>query len=444
MKLKLSLLLQLLTLVLFFISCEKEKEQNATIFVEIEKQELNLLSFNLDSKNAETISYLFSEGEHSYTLEDIQESGESIDPSTKVLVFDDLKAEMIYTLSVVAYNEEGKASDIASLKASTLSPTQKEEVKIGIYKVIGTAVSYTIKSENISSIYYMLTEASMKPSSQEIIKEENKIEPNTEVSFVTTELDASKEYLISVIAINSQQKEVATEASFTTNTKKAYIEGKYLAEAVEVNGVYWAPVNCGFSEDLNPYGKLYQWGRIDGHSYDEAENESNGSGWLNSSDATLWGIPKTKYDPCPKGWRVPTENEYKSLGVGVDNSTHCAPGDDKLTPYGQSGRWFGKDHSNASIENSKNNIFLSYAGARLNNNNVLDRDLVGYYWSSTPFENASQYLILYKNEKSEEVAINSSSRADAFSIRCVEDKDYDQGLTSVGPNEDLDFEEGEW
>lgn len=33
---------------------------------------------------------------------------------------------------------------------------------------------------------------------------------------------------------------------------------------------------------------------------------SDGEDWLAQSDATLWSSRKTKYDPCPEGWQVPT------------------------------------------------------------------------------------------------------------------------------------------
>ena len=126
---------------------------------------------------------------------------------------------------------------------------------------------------------------------------------------------------------------------------------------VEIDGVIWAPVNCGYEEadsqnDGSPYGKLYQWGRKYGQGYNyteanfpsfvcgpvftsEAEAEENAdkffyvSGNTNSffydwefpslRDITLWNSGseedpiKTIYDPCPNGWRVPTEAEVKSL-----------------------------------------------------------------------------------------------------------------------------------
>lgn len=42
---------------------------------------------------------------------------------------------------------------------------------------------------------------------------------------------------------------------------------------------------------------------------------TNTKNWLYKPDATLWGVEKTIYDPCPAGWKVPTA--YK-----VEGTTH--------------------------------------------------------------------------------------------------------------------------
>lgn len=139
---------------------------------------------------------------------------------------------------------------------------------------------------------------------------------------------------------------------------------------VEIDGVVWAPVNCGYHETDYPYGKLYQWGRKYGQGHGEEYNEpepviQQGGGysdtetesnifyarssdmtyqttseaeyamngtqssyalpidWTNSSNDKLWNAAsesspqKTEHDPCPTGWRVPTHTELSNI-KGLD------------------------------------------------------------------------------------------------------------------------------
>jgi hypothetical protein len=44
------------------------------------------------------------------------------------------------------------------------------------------------------------------------------------------------------------------------------------------------------------------------------ENMSNFD-WLVVPDYTLWGVVKTKYDPCPTGWKVPEPDLYSELCI---------------------------------------------------------------------------------------------------------------------------------
>lgn len=118
-------------------------------------------------------------------------------------------------------------------------------------------------------------------------------------------------------------------------------------KGIKFGNTIWAPVNCGYrpvtAEDLgHPFGKYYQWGRPVGFGYnndqagvyeaDPAININgpiedpdaadptmfykNSSNWLTSAHPQLWNSGteetpvKTKYDPCPKGWRVPTLAEF--------------------------------------------------------------------------------------------------------------------------------------
>ncbi|MBQ2874237.1 MAG: Ig-like domain-containing protein, partial [Bacteroidales bacterium] len=139
-------------------------------------------------------------------------------------------------------------------------------------------------------------------------------------------------------------------------------DGDYIDEyginhgpGVEINGVVWAPVNCGYHAEDFKYGKLYQWGRKYGQGYinnffqdalapvvkegpvslaegQAAENENvffnldinkllynQYPKWSIGVQSRLWNYGteqnpiKTEYDPCPDGWRVPTSVESALL-----------------------------------------------------------------------------------------------------------------------------------
>lgn len=98
-------------------------------------------------------------------------------------------------------------------------------------------------------------------------------------------------------------------------------------------GKTWMDRNLGAtrvataSNDSEAYGHLFQWGRTtDGHEYvgapvtagpvpagTEGSDFITTSGdWLTVSDDNRWSSTKTANDPCPSGYRVPTETELEN------------------------------------------------------------------------------------------------------------------------------------
>ncbi len=179
---------------------------------------------------------------------------------------------------------------------------------------------------------------------------------------------------------------------------------------VEIDGVVWAPVNCGYHETDFKYGKLYQWGRKYGQGYDcpwdktyvdasvpekvqgyvdlvTGQSEANADKfyygymlWHNIPYDNLWNLGtqnnpvKTEYDPCPEGWRVPTASELDALR---NNSSSWTASDD------QNGYWFSGLTSYAS---EVSQVFFPAAGYRRNDtSDGVDRSRGGYYWSSQDY-----------------------------------------------------------
>ena len=205
---------------------------------------------------------------------------------------------------------------------------------------------------------------------------------------------------------------------------------------VKIGETIWAPVNCGYHKSRYEYGKLYQWGRSVGTGYGpegatsiydggvsasqaDAYNtffagyEKYNYDWVYPQDDKLWNSgtedypEKTKYDPCPEGWRVPTSNELNELSRNKSSWT--------TNDAGQKGYWF----SGANVyTSSAPRVFLSAAGFLANlDGNAFSRDNNGLYWSSCPYDFKSNYL----NMHSTKANMNSEYRALGMSVRCVQE-----------------------
>lgn len=245
---------------------------------------------------------------------------------------------------------------------------------------------------------------------------------------------------------------IATGGASFDATIKVYNQIDYIDEyginhgtGVCIDNVIWAPVNCGYKaptygDDENvttegyPYGKLYQWGRKYGQGYAERFDETTpeiaesgvsliggqhssnankfycgSSDWLADSDDTLWNngtddIPiKTKYDPCPEGWRIPTysELEYLSSGHLGQLTTNS---DGLLGCY------------------IRGKVFLPAAGYRTKSAQRRYHD--GYYWSSRPFYYQGKYYsycLQFNGDELGSVRMDYPLRYYGLSVRCVQE-----------------------
>lgn len=227
-------------------------------------------------------------------------------------------------------------------------------------------------------------------------------------------------------------------------------EGDYVDEyginhgqGVEIDGVVWAPVNCGYHATDYKYGKLYQWGRKYGQGYDSSDasvpelvagpvslatgqskdnenkfyyNSSSPWDWCDTPYDNLWNSGtednpvKTEYDPCPSGWRVPTYAELEGL---IENYSSWTT--DK---NGQSGYWFS---GASSYTETVSQVFFPAVGALHHlDGRATSRGTYGGYWSSCPDGTLSKYLTFLSNIL---VSPSSYERACGNSVRCVQAAD---------------------
>jgi uncharacterized protein (TIGR02145 family) len=183
-------------------------------------------------------------------------------------------------------------------------------------------------------------------------------------------------------------------------------------------GKTWMDRNLGASQvatsrtDVNAYGDLYQWGRLaDGHqcrtsnttnalsANDIPGNDnmiiSSGSpyDWRVPQNHNLWQGVNGINNPCPNGYRLPTNAELHS----------------------EYQSWSSDDRAGAFSSPLK----LPTAGCRLRSNGSLSLvGSYGFYWSSTVISGIfSRYLRITDTH----VNMHENSRASLFSVRCIKD-----------------------
>jgi hypothetical protein len=186
-------------------------------------------------------------------------------------------------------------------------------------------------------------------------------------------------------------------------------------------GEIWMDRNLGATQvatsstDAASYGDLYQWGRgTDGHqirtSGTTATNATtavpNGGNswdglfitegsspwdWLTPQDNNLWqGVSGTN-NPCPTGFRLPTEAEWNA---------------ERLS-------WSSDNSAGAFASPLK----LPVAGYRASSGSLYGVGSGGSYWSSTVDGTRSRYLDFYGSNAN----LSGGDRAFGLSVRCLKE-----------------------
>ena len=177
----------------------------------------------------------------------------------------------------------------------------------------------------------------------------------------------------------------------------------------------WMDRNLGATQvatsttDVNSYGDLYQWGRLsDGHqcrtsatTFTLSSSDQPGDGnfiigtnsppdWRSPQNTNLWQGVNGVNNPCPSGYRLPTETEINAevLSWSTNNSA-------------------GAFASPLKLPNAGYRYFL--------NGSLINVSSTGVYWSSTVSGNYSRFI----QQLSNNAYIGTTYRAYGFSVRCL-------------------------
>ena len=229
-----------------------------------------------------------------------------------------------------------------------------------------------------------------------------------------TGLKANTKYFVKAYAINSAGTSYGNEVSFTTTAAVAFT----FNTVIGANKRIWMDRNLGASRvatsstDVEAYGDLYQWGRgADGHqirtsnitstlsstdvpgtaNFITNKNSSYGD-WRVPQNNNLWQGLNGINNPCPAGYRLPTEIEWTAerLSWSSNNATGAFASPLKLPMAGN------RSGSIGSIDNSGTS-----AG----------------YWSSTVINTGSGRFAFDVSS----VGMLSYDRAMGFCVRCIKD-----------------------
>jgi uncharacterized protein (TIGR02145 family) len=186
-----------------------------------------------------------------------------------------------------------------------------------------------------------------------------------------------------------------------------------------LTGKTWMDRNLGASRAANSsidtmaYGDLYQWGRKgDGHqcrnsatttTLSSTDQTSGGNFILTSNPPNDWRSPQNDNlwqglngvnNPCPSGYRLPTETELNQerLSWSSNNAIGAFSSPLKLTMAGY------RNFSDGS------RTFVDFGGG---------------YWTSTVISSNSRYLFFSNSNAN--LTGNFNNRAYGYSVRCIKD-----------------------
>lgn len=331
-----------------------------------------------------------------------------------------------YTFSVMASNAAGNsaASILSDAYVAVAAPSAPTSAVASMSNSQATVSFATPTSLNGSTITgYTVT------SSPGSITASNTVSP-----VVVNGLTSGTSYTFTVVANSTAGNSIASVPTGTKSTflasGSAICDGTRTTDIVEITsttGQKWMDRNLGASQvalseyDKNAYGCLYQWGRgNDGHASINWVNSNSGTAistttttasssdtpgnsnfitdttrydWRSATNNTLWQSTGTN-NPCPAGFRVPTQAELSKEFTNTITNARTA--------------W-------------QSVLKLTVPGTRSPNDGSVNNIGVGtYYWTSSAILVSGIWLA--NDITLTGTGVNTgdySSRAYGFPVRCI-------------------------
>ena len=233
---------------------------------------------------------------------------------------------------------------------------------------------------------------------------------------ILSNLQPETRYYVRAYATNSAGTSYGSQREFATEDEnwQRDIETN-IVEVTSPTGRVWMDRNLGASraatsiDDEGSYGDLYQWGRpADGHQKRNSGTTSTisnsdqpGHGdfilapnspfdWRSPQNDNLWQGVNSVNNPCPDGYRLPTEPEWEA----------------------ERQSW----SSNNRVGAFESPLKLPVAGRRgRNSGSLLDVGSSGRYWSGTVDGSGSRRLLF----SSSDAGMDSGTRTLGRSVRCL-------------------------
>jgi len=294
------------------------------------------------------------------------------------------------------------------------------------------------------------TEGTHSPSATEIIWNWNSVAGadgykwNTQNNYVAatdlgntttvtqTGLTCNTPYTIYVWAYNACGNSITLTLTQTTSADCPFACGTstvtftYKGSTVTYGTVVGAGSRCWLDRNLGAtavatssthpasYGDLFQWGRADdGHQNrnsnttttlsntdhpahgDFIRNSNTPQDWRSPQNINLWQGVNGVNNPCPNGWRVPTEAEWDAERLS-------------WTPNNNAAGAFASP------------LKLPWAGQRDNNGPIEYTGAYGSYWSST-ISTANTTWTRFLTFMESNASMGNQVRARGLSVRCIKD-----------------------
>lgn len=295
-----------------------------------------------------------------------------------------------------------KKSTDGTVDAVPLAPT---ELKGAVYSI--NQIDLTWKDNSTNENGYKIQRKTGSGVYTEIGSTANDVSTYSDKTVIANTL-----YTYRIFSFNKAGKSIEYSNELSLNTAEAFT----FSTVVGANGRIWMDRNLGASRvaasitDVSSYGDLYQWGRgKDGHQLRTSSTTGTQSigdfpgnanfivgfaDWRSTSNNNLWQGVTGINNPCPSGFRLPTEEEWNT----------------------ERKNWVSNNAAGAFASSLK----LPLSGYRSNNGTIIFAGQNVNYWSSTTSGDRN-YLLSF-NDVTATVAVTATiNRAYGFCIRCIKD-----------------------